>query len=99
MAKSPKGKTDQQKLFQQKARFVGTTNKLDLYVKQQQDGSFHVYALHQKAGVDKRLKGMISVHKTQKEALEQFAKLSADSVAATRDHDNLVCKLHDVSNG
>jgi hypothetical protein len=84
VAKSPaaKGKSDQQRLFQQKVRFVGKTNKLDLYARQQQDGTFKVYALHQKAGVDQRLKGMVSVHKTQKEAIEQFEKLSAQCVEA-----------------
>ncbi len=57
-----------QTLFALKRGYAdGKKNKLTLFCKQQKDGSFKVWVIHQKAGA-KKLRGMVSVFQPAEQA-------------------------------
>lgn len=64
-----------QTLFALKRGYVDAKkNRLTLFCKQQKDGSFKVWAIHQKAG-SKKQRGMVSVYQQQPQAEAKFNEI------------------------
>lgn len=75
-------KKDRKSLFSQKVRYGGATATLTLYVREGQNGKFKVYALHEKPGQDKKLKGALTEHPTKEAAIAKFTEIGAECVKA-----------------
>jgi hypothetical protein len=79
--KDEKAQTPRQTLFALKKSYADSKkNKLTLFCKQQKDGSFKVWAIHQKAGAKKQ-RGMVQVFQPTEQAKAEAKFTEIASVA------------------
>lgn len=68
----------QTRSFSRKARFYGPHSRLEVFAKPK-NGSFIVFVLHRKGGVDSKTRGMVSEHKTEVDAVKRFDEVVKES--------------------